>query len=208
MHYYVNYSLQYVNTIQTNGNYSGSFSFDTSPSDYRAVAVFAYIINNSIVASTLNVWVTKDIASANTPCCVPTSYLSVSGVMTIDYALVNLSWSSVTDASQYDVRLNDSTSERYDDLRFATCIQSLHYYCENSIKQTFIDNIPVKENRSYAFWIDTIYIPTRNYCNGRMRFKACSIPYYILANFDKCLNTTIFENIGIIITKPVIEESI
>jgi len=97
--------------------------------------------------------------------------MSPSGIVqsTGNPTYVTLRWPAFADATHYNVRLDDGTSERIDDPRFETCPNSPHYYCENYIKETFIDGVPVKPGRNYAFWVDPI-IPDRDYFNINTQF--------------------------------------
>ena len=105
--------------------------------------------------------------------CVPPTGLNPAHKVIIsgDNGFVDLSWNGVSHAVSYNVRLDDGTGERYDDPRFSTCGGSPHYYCENGITSTRITSVPVKAGRTYTFWVDSIYSPPRNYCNGGTSFS-------------------------------------
>lgn len=86
-----------------------------------------------------------------------------------------LSWNSVPGAVSYQVRLDDNSSDRYSDTRYENCTSSPHYYCLNNIKTTQITNVPIKTGRNYSMWIDPIFSPARNYCNGATTFSTQTI---------------------------------
>ncbi|MEK6967180.1 MAG: PKD domain-containing protein, partial [Nanoarchaeota archaeon] len=106
------------------------------------------------------------------PCVAPTG-LSPSSTVTLsgDTGNIDLSWNPVPGAVSYNVRLDDGTNDRYDDPHFQTCPNSPHYYCENGITGTRITDVPVKAGGTYSFWVDPIFSPGRNYCNGGTQFN-------------------------------------
>lgn len=148
-------------------------------------------INSTIitVAGTTTTSTTTSTTSSTSNC--PTIFygLSPSGLINPAGGEVTLSWPAVGGATHYNVRLDDGSSDRYDDARFKTCQNSPHYYCENSIPNNipncqFIDdfwvceefpspisipNVPVKLGRTYAFWVEPV-IPGCGYFNGNTKF--------------------------------------
>lgn len=96
----------------------------------------------------------------------PSGVVQASG----DITYTPLIWPSVEGAIHYNVRLDDGTAERFDDPRFSTCPENLHYFCENYITGTSIDNVPVKQGRTYLFWVDPI-IPSCGYLNLNINFN-------------------------------------
>ena len=117
--------------------------------------------------------------TAPSSCAPPTNLQPPSGTIYISGTTgnINLSWSDSSGASNFNVRLDDGTSDRYDDPRYTTCASpSPHYYCENGITTTSITNVPVKAGRTYTFWIDPNYNPPRNYCNNSTVFTVQQTP--------------------------------
>lgn len=112
------------------------------------------------------------------PPCVPPTDLRPSGNVTTSSqtTYVTLSWNAVSGAVSYDVRLDDGTTDRYNDSRYNNCGNSPHYYCVNGITTTSITNVPVKAGRSYSFWVDPIFSPARNYCVEATSFKVICTP--------------------------------
>ena len=151
--------------------------------------------------------------------CVPPTGLSPSSKVTIsgDTGQVDLSWNGVADAVSYNVRLDDGTNERHDDPRFQTCQNSPHYYCENGITGTRITNVPVKAGRTYAFWVDPVYSPARNYCHGNTQFSveksppsnnppvisSCTAPHSVIVNTVATINYVVSDPDGDSVTVVV-----
>lgn len=52
------------------------------------------------------------------------------------------------------------------------------------IKSNKITDVPVIEGRNYMFWIDPVYSPARDYCNGSSIFTVSSISKDILGSQD------------------------
>ncbi|MBP9772024.1 MAG: hypothetical protein KBD16_03850 [Candidatus Pacebacteria bacterium] len=104
------------------------------------------------------------------PQCIPPTNLFPSGTLPADTTSVTLSWNPVPGAVSYNIRLDDGTTDRYDDPRFTTCANSPHYYCENNLTTTSVTNVPVKPGRTYSFWVDPNFTPGRNYCNASVKF--------------------------------------
>ncbi len=104
------------------------------------------------------------------PQCIPPTNLFPSGTLPADTTSVTLSWNPVPGAVSYNIRLDDGTTDRYDDPRFTTCANSPHYYCENNLTITSVTNVPVKPGRTYQFWVDPNFAPGRNYCNATVKF--------------------------------------
>ncbi|MEK7150837.1 MAG: Ig-like domain-containing protein [Patescibacteria group bacterium] len=96
--------------------------------------------------------------------CVAPSNLSPTGSITASAdGKIDLSWSPAEGAAYYAIRLDDGSSDRYDDPRYHTCMPNgtPHYYCENGITGTSINGIPVKPGRTYKYWVDAIFYPLR-----------------------------------------------
>lgn len=100
---------------------------------------------------------------------------------------VTLSWNYLSGAAYYNVRLDDGTSDRFDDSRYQNCLTSgsPHYYCENGIVRNVLPSIPVKSGRTYKFWVDPTYYPSRLNCQnnftsftvgGSTQMTLCSAP--------------------------------
>ncbi|HEX9779882.1 MAG TPA: hypothetical protein VGB20_01560 [bacterium] len=106
------------------------------------------------------------------PACTIPLRLQPSGRLPAGTTSVTLSWAPIRDAALvgYSLRLDDGTDDRYDDPRFATCPDQPHYYCEDRIKDTSVDDVPVIPGRTYAFWVDPVYDPPRDYCAGSTTF--------------------------------------
>ncbi len=108
--------------------------------------------------------------------CTPTTNLTPNGTLTVaGDQYVTLSWSPVPGVTDYNVRLDDGTGDRYVDSRFPACTgnggPSPHYYCVDKVPTTSISNIPVKAGRTYLFWVDPEYHPAADtYCNGQTTF--------------------------------------
>lgn len=103
--------------------------------------------------------------------CVAPSNLSPSGTITPTAdGKINLTWSPAAGAAYYAVRLDDGTSDRYNDSRYQSCMPggSPHYYCENGIVGTSVTGVPVKAGRTYKYWVDAIFYPQRfgDACRG------------------------------------------
>ncbi len=132
----------------------------------------ADFINKGIIKMPTMEWVN---AGAST--CVVPANLKPSGAITsaTDSTTVTLSWDRVPNAVSYNVRLDDSTADRFNDERYETCPSSPHYYCENRITTTLISNVPLKAGRTYNFWVDPVFNPERDYCNGKTIFSVTKI---------------------------------
>jgi len=106
----------------------------------------------------------------------PTGVVKPTGYTT----LITLSWPNVEEATSYNVRLYDGSSDRLDssqgDARFQDCPNSPYYYCKNGIKSTSIDNVPVKRGRAYYYWVEPV-VPGCGYFKGYTTFS--------ITNFEK-----------------------
>lgn len=108
--------------------------------------------------------------------CVPPTGLTPRGSIVSPTGQISLGWNPVPGATHYNVRLDDGTSDRYDDPRFTTCSDNSHYYCENNVTVTNIPNVPVTAGRTYEFWVDPQFSPARDYCNGITTFTIVAPP--------------------------------
>ncbi|HEX9632066.1 MAG TPA: hypothetical protein VGA02_06335 [Gemmatimonadales bacterium] len=106
------------------------------------------------------------------PPCQPPSGLAPMGIAHAEDGTVTLSWNPVEDPdlAHYNVRLDDGTTNRFDDPRYENCPAQSHYVCENGLTEPSLSGVPVEPGRTYSFWVDPIYSPPRNYCNDKASF--------------------------------------
>jgi hypothetical protein len=117
----------------------------------------------------LLLWLGVSTAAGQSPSCTPSAmqpptYNESSGT-------VSLAWETVSGAVHYDLRLDDGSRDRYDDSRYATCLRSPHYFCENGITETHIV-VPVRPGRIYRAWVTPYFAPPRIGCTTDVIFAA------------------------------------